>query len=116
MARCPAHSDRTASLSIREADDGNTLIHCFAGCEPAAVLAAVRLSLSDLFADGGQRHTPSRRSRIPAADILAALAHEAAVVEVGMEALLRGDQLPDTDIQRLHLAVSRISTATSEAL
>jgi putative DNA primase/helicase len=32
VARCPAHVDRTPSLSIREADDGRLLLHCFAGC------------------------------------------------------------------------------------
>jgi hypothetical protein len=90
------------------------LIHCFAGCEPAAVLAAVGMTMADLFPDGGQSHSPSRRSRIPAADILAALAHEAAVVEVGMEALLRGDHLPDADVQRLRLAVDRVATASLE--
>lgn len=29
-ARCPAHSDSTPSLSIKELDDGRTLIHCLA--------------------------------------------------------------------------------------
>ena len=31
MACCPAHEDKSASLSIRHADE-KTLIHCFAGC------------------------------------------------------------------------------------
>lgn len=33
MARCPAHDDRTPSLSITEGHDGRLLVHCFAGCE-----------------------------------------------------------------------------------
>lgn len=41
-ARCPAHDDRTPSLSIRDGADGKLLVHCFAGCEQAAVLAALR--------------------------------------------------------------------------
>lgn len=41
MCRCPAHDDRTPSLSVR-AGRTRLLLHCFAGCEPAAVLAAVR--------------------------------------------------------------------------
>ena len=32
VARCPAHDDRTPSLSIRETDDGRLLLKCFAGC------------------------------------------------------------------------------------
>ena len=50
QAKCPAHADRTPSLSIRQGDAGRTLIHCYAGCSTEAVLRAGRLSISDLFA------------------------------------------------------------------
>lgn len=41
MVRCPAHDDRSPSLSIA---DGETklLVHCFAGCNARDVLAALR--------------------------------------------------------------------------
>jgi hypothetical protein len=32
MAKCPAHADRRASLSISEGRDGRVLLHCHAGC------------------------------------------------------------------------------------
>mgnify|MGYP000626525288 CR=1 FL=1 len=48
-ARCPAHEDRTPSLSISEGDDGRVLIHCHTGCSLDAVLAAVKLETRDLF-------------------------------------------------------------------
>lgn len=41
MCRCPAHDDRTPSLSIRLGDYG-LLYHCFAGCDTRDVLRAVR--------------------------------------------------------------------------
>jgi len=41
-ARCPAHDDRTPSLSIREADDNKVLVHCHAGCDQERVIAALR--------------------------------------------------------------------------
>ena len=41
MARCPAHVDRTPSLSIRDGDD-RLLTHCHAGCEPATVWDALK--------------------------------------------------------------------------
>ena len=58
IARCPAHADRSASLSLTESDDGKTLVHCFAGCEAKAIVEAVRLTLADLFESGtyGQKN------------------------------------------------------------
>jgi hypothetical protein len=40
MCRCPAHDDRTPSLSVRP---GRTrlLLHCFAGCDASAILRAL---------------------------------------------------------------------------
>ena len=43
IARCPAHDDKTPSLSIREIDDGRLLVHCFGGCAVDSVLSAVEL-------------------------------------------------------------------------
>jgi hypothetical protein len=39
---CPAHRDATPSLSLTDGDDGRLLVHCFAGCDPRDVLAAIR--------------------------------------------------------------------------
>jgi len=38
---CPAHDDEHPSLSIRESDSG-LLLHCFAGCDYSAVVAALQ--------------------------------------------------------------------------
>lgn len=49
-ACCPAHEDKHPSLDVRELPDGRLLILCRAqGCGAADVVAAVGLSLSDLF-------------------------------------------------------------------
>ena len=48
-AKCPAHDDGTASLSITEGADGRTLLHCHAGCTPEAVCAALKIRTADLF-------------------------------------------------------------------
>lgn len=48
-ARCPAHDDRKASLSVNVSGDGTVLVKCHAGCTTAAVLAAVGLPLAALF-------------------------------------------------------------------
>lgn len=59
-ARCPAHEDRSPSLSIAEGADGRALLHCHAGCETSAVVAALGLEWSALFPDG-HRHAGGRR-------------------------------------------------------
>ena len=48
-ARCPAHESEGQTLSISEADSGAALLHCFAGCGAADVLAALGMQLSDLY-------------------------------------------------------------------
>lgn len=49
-ARCPAHEDGKASLSVSAGGDGAALVKCHAGCDTAAILSAIGLKLSDLFA------------------------------------------------------------------
>lgn len=41
MCRCPAHDDRTPSLSVRPGER-RLLFHCFAGCETREVIRALR--------------------------------------------------------------------------
>jgi hypothetical protein len=48
-ARCPAHDDRHASLSVSTGDDGRVLLRCHAGCDTSAIVAALGLGLADLF-------------------------------------------------------------------
>lgn len=62
QAKCPAHDDRSPSLSIRETEDGRTLLHCFAGCGLDAILSASGLAMADLFS--GPPPTPAQMKRI----------------------------------------------------
>lgn len=48
QARCPAHEDREASLSVTEGDD-SLLLKCHAGCETKDVLDAISLGFPDLL-------------------------------------------------------------------
>ncbi len=48
-AKCPAHEDRRASLSIGEGDDGRALLKCHAGCGLGAILDKLGLREADLF-------------------------------------------------------------------
>ena len=63
LARCPAHEDRRASLSVRELDDGTVLVHDFAGCSIFEIVAAAGIDWRICF-----RHARTgTASRLPAA-------------------------------------------------
>lgn len=47
-AKCPAHDDRTASLSVTE-KNGKLLVKCHAGCATPAVCSALGITTSYLF-------------------------------------------------------------------
>ena len=49
IAKCPAHDDRQPSLSINEGADGRVLLKCFAGCTTENIVAAIGLTMRDLF-------------------------------------------------------------------
>ena len=51
MAACPAHEDRVPSLSVGTGEDGRILLRCHAECELGAIVAALGLRVSDLFAE-----------------------------------------------------------------
>lgn len=50
-SRCPAHSDKSPSLSIREVEGRRILLHCFAGCTTQEVCGAIGIRITDLFND-----------------------------------------------------------------
>ena len=64
-AHCPAHNGTSDdSLAIRTSDvvDG-IVVHCHAGCETKHVMAALGLTMSDLFDDDGLRNIWSPRAK-----------------------------------------------------
>ncbi len=60
-ARCPAHDDTTPSLSIRHGANGGVVLKCHTGCSTEAVVSAIGLTLSDLFADTEPRQPSYRK-------------------------------------------------------
>jgi hypothetical protein len=60
MALCPAHADKSPSLSVR---DGNSkvLLHCFAGCAVEDICAAAGIEVQDLFSEPRVTRKPKPR-------------------------------------------------------
>lgn len=55
MAKCPSHADGTASLGVKEGDDGRCLLRCHAGCTAESIVENVELAMSDLFPEKDAR-------------------------------------------------------------
>lgn len=58
QAKCPAHDDSTASLSVRLGSEGRILFRCFAGCTFASIATALGLAPKQLLPPRG---APARR-------------------------------------------------------
>lgn len=111
IARCPAHEDRSPSLSIRETEDGRRcLLHCFGGCETDDVLTAIGLSFGDLFDRPLEHHLPPIRGGFSARELLELNAHEATVIALLADKAASGS-LTAEESQRLTQAAGRLAKA-----
>ena len=117
---CPNGHTSRGTLSLAEGNDGRVLLTCFAGCAAADVLAAVGLTLADLYPAPVRDMTPRGRARrreaMQAASVVAAtsvLSFEAAVVAVAAADLARGCALAADDHDRLAQAMDCIDGARS---
>jgi len=50
-SRCPAHNGSRKNLSVKRGDDGRSLVYCHhqPGCDPAAIVGALGMTMADLF-------------------------------------------------------------------
>jgi putative DNA primase/helicase len=114
VARCPAHDDKSPSLSIKRVDD-RVLVNCFAGCSASEVMESVGLTLSDLFdkpkGDKPKLSDYQRKRSNQARQAFGALVHEARVLLVISHQLKEGQALNDEQLERLELAINRIEGA-----
>jgi hypothetical protein len=109
MACCPAHGDKSPSLSVKIRDDGRVLIHCFAGCDTESILNAMGLAFTDLFPDRPKSHRyKPTRSRISPRDALTILDREAMVVGVIAGDILEHREVDEATFDWLAQAIARI--------
>lgn len=117
IARCPAHQDKSPSLTIREIPDGRVLVHCFTGCATADVLAAVGLEFADLYPEPlptlNLTERKAKRESFEARDVLAALVAEVTQVALAAGMIQRRGWLNDKECDRLNTAYERIVGAVA---
>lgn len=110
MACCPAHDDKSPSLSVR-ATDGKILVYCFAGCPSDDVLAAVDLKWGDLFSDrwdAAKNAAYHGKHKLPKVD---PVEHERLILELARDSVKRGENLSIEDQARVELAIERLEVA-----
>lgn len=111
MACCPAHQDKTASLSIKDLPDGRVLLHCFAGCDPDSVLAANGLTFADLMPERLQGDFKPVRFAFSALDALRALVADLLFIRLCALSMSKGRELIASDLEELFKSACRIENA-----
>lgn len=111
VARCPAHEDRTPSLSLREGDDGRVLLHCHGGCTTDAVVAALGLSMADLFPPSDKPRRPAPAPGVSRKELQDAAEFENVVLFFIKADARKGKAISPDDFQRGQLARKRIALA-----
>lgn len=114
IACCPAHNDRSPSLTIREIEGERVLLHCFAGCSVQEILGAIGLKMEDLFPPmpindrGGYK-----RASKPFTDsqLLAVILKEAGIIDFAAHDMANGLSVSKADAERIVLARDRIHRA-----
>ena len=111
LACCPAHEDKSPSLSIMQNESGKIFVHCFAGCDGKAIMGAIGMTLSDLYPD--RIDPPTGTGKKPPYnpfDVLKALAGQAQTVAM-LGSSLADYPLSDREREALFKAVGRINAA-----
>jgi len=111
-ACCPAHADKSPSLSVRYSDD-KILMHCFGGCGIDEIVSSIGMSLSDLMPEKSTYSKPVK-SRIPASDILQFIAAEATIVWIAAGDIVSGKTLSEADLARVQISHERLFDAVRE--
>jgi hypothetical protein len=116
-ACCPAHKDKSPSLSVRETSDGAVLLHCFAGCEVSEVVAALDLDMNALFPLRKINGQESKRigRLLTAGQALELLDVESHLVAVAASNLAKGLALTPNDLNRITQAAGRVAWLRRES-
>lgn len=117
MACCPAHDDRSPSMTIHAADDGRIAVFCHAGCSFEEIKDAVGLGWEPWFPPKqAEDRAPLIRRPFPAGDVLEALAAEVQIVTLICCDMHKKKEISEDDYTRLWVAYERIEEGRRLAL
>lgn len=113
IACCPAHQDKSPSMTIREVEPDHILLHCFAGCDVQNILGAVGLDFDDVYPDRA-RDEVRKPSAIPfnARDVLVCIASDAQLAYLFNCDVIAGKPVTPEECAAVQKALIRIIAAT----
>lgn len=104
MCCCPAHDDRSPSLSITDADN-KILLHCFAGCTFEEVTCA--LHSMGLWATYGIKTNRHKRYRYTEKEV----SYAKTVIKLAQGDIRRGEALSSEDAEEVRNAIKVLKYA-----
>jgi hypothetical protein len=112
IACCPAHDDKSPSMTIREAEDGKLLIHCFAECSIENIIGALGLGFDDIMPDRvADDYRKARKIPFSPSDVLACVKTDSMMIYLALCDLDKGIELSKDRIINLKKASGRIYSA-----
>ena len=109
LACCPAHEDKSPSMTLHAADDGRILVRCWAGCSFEEIVGAVGLGWEPWFPPKTEQdRVAAVRRPFPAGDVLEALAFESLVVATLASDMRQLKHIAEPEYDRLLVALERI--------
>lgn len=117
---CPCGHSSTGALSVTDRD-GKLLLHCFAGCDVLDVLAAMGLSVGDLFADD-HRHDRlddpvarvERIYRKLTGEDIARLLRAAHVAKFALDGVVHGVGFTSHDVSTIAQTITEVERIAEE--
>lgn len=114
IARCPGHTDKNPSLSIRLGDSG-ILIRDFAGCDLSAILLSIGLRMCDLFPDRPRPYGAKVKApKFSRYELFDTLIFESNILFLALCDIKNGAELTEADWRRVNKAMTVIDSVARE--
>jgi hypothetical protein len=114
--RVPTRKDRHMSGSVRETDNGLLLVHDFGGDSAVEILAAIDLSLTDLFPSAITDQGRPQSRPFAGVEALQGVARDCLIVCAAAAILRENKPLSATDFAAMIAAAGRIHDAVSAVM
>lgn len=107
IARCPAHEDRSPSLTVAQGERG-ILLKCWTGCSIGEVTAALGLTVQELFEDYHDHRYRGRRPHLSGREVLSILHLEATVLLMAAQTLAKGEPVDPERVAEAGAKIGRL--------